>query len=267
MVAGESACHCDKCGMVCKGRFAGCTAVWERGPIYVPLGHLKVPAEALAKTENRPDSTGDPEHLEVAPVLVISPSAPGPAADTADLRPLIQALRAELQVLNRKIDQTWVLRREEPNEANRAAAQVMDAAENLPNRIVAALASALEIQHRAVMAEVRHAIAVGVPDAATTEQLIGLPERLASQLDELGDRVGFRLNDLSERIQELTDIRLAVESAERAPDDRNSAIMAEIDQLTRVVAGTIELLGQPALPDRLRAGRNGSKPVASEKSS
>lgn len=32
MVAGEDACSCPQCGVVCGGRFAGCSAVWAAGP-------------------------------------------------------------------------------------------------------------------------------------------------------------------------------------------------------------------------------------------
>jgi hypothetical protein len=38
MVAGANACHCDECGFVCTGKFAGCPDVWARAPNPV-LGH------------------------------------------------------------------------------------------------------------------------------------------------------------------------------------------------------------------------------------
>lgn len=32
MVAGSTVCECPECGVVCEGRFAGCTRVWASGP-------------------------------------------------------------------------------------------------------------------------------------------------------------------------------------------------------------------------------------------
>lgn len=32
MRAGSESCHCDQCGVVCKGRFAACPSVWAQGP-------------------------------------------------------------------------------------------------------------------------------------------------------------------------------------------------------------------------------------------
>jgi signal transduction histidine kinase len=253
MVAGESACRCEKCGMVCKGRFAGCAAVWERGPVIVALGEKsrQVPVAASA----------------------VSSSLPAPMSETTDLRPLLQALRAELRVLNRNIDLTWV-RRDDSADLTRAAAQVMEAAEDLPSRIVSALAAALESQHRAIMADVRQAISTS--EAATAGVLEVLPRRLASQLDEFGDRFGGQLIDLRDQVQDLIDVPRAEAAAEQGEGERNHALLAEIDQLTRVVAGTIELLGQQASPAQLRPaknggngsnGGNGRKPLASEPSS
>ena len=37
VTAGDSACHCTVCGVVCEGQFAGCEAVWARGPREVTL--------------------------------------------------------------------------------------------------------------------------------------------------------------------------------------------------------------------------------------
>src|SRR6266700_1545380 len=46
MRAGESACACPQCGVVCRGRFAGCAEVWARGPREV---HVVSPPGALAR--------------------------------------------------------------------------------------------------------------------------------------------------------------------------------------------------------------------------
>src|SRR5438874_1706060 len=51
MRAGESACSCPQCGVVCRGRFAGCAEVWARGPREV---HVVSPPAALARRTATP---------------------------------------------------------------------------------------------------------------------------------------------------------------------------------------------------------------------
>src|SRR2546421_7489817 len=51
MRAGESACSCPQCGVVCRGRFAGCAEVWARGPREV---HVVSPPAALARRTPTP---------------------------------------------------------------------------------------------------------------------------------------------------------------------------------------------------------------------
>ena len=47
MTAGATSCSCEICGTVCTGRFAGCSAVWARGPREVAVN-----APHLGKFEN-----------------------------------------------------------------------------------------------------------------------------------------------------------------------------------------------------------------------
>lgn len=61
MTAGASSCSCTVCGTVCTGRFAGCTAVWARGPKEVVLEAPRVGGTGR-KTAASPigmDSGGD----------------------------------------------------------------------------------------------------------------------------------------------------------------------------------------------------------------
>src|SRR5207248_10035873 len=51
MRAGESACSCPQCGVVCRGRFAGCAEVWARGPREV---HVVSPPAALPRRTPTP---------------------------------------------------------------------------------------------------------------------------------------------------------------------------------------------------------------------
>src|SRR3954462_11093505 len=89
MRAGESACSCPQCGVVCRGRFAGCAEVWARGPAEV---HVVAPPAALAR---RPPT---PARVTRAP----EPSAGAEQARTevlAWLQAAFDGLRDELSVL------------------------------------------------------------------------------------------------------------------------------------------------------------------------
>src|SRR5438132_1182619 len=89
MRAGESACVCPQCGVVCRGRFAGCAEVWARGPREV---HVVAPPAALARRN-------------VAPVrLQVQPQRPDVAEQArtevlAWLQAAFDGLRDELSVL------------------------------------------------------------------------------------------------------------------------------------------------------------------------
>src|SRR6266404_2329860 len=86
----ESACSCPQCGVVCRGRFAGCAEVWARGPREV---HVVSPPGALARRTVAPARMGGrtPE-----------PSAGAEQARTevlAWLQAAFDGLRDELSVL------------------------------------------------------------------------------------------------------------------------------------------------------------------------
>lgn len=86
MRAEDSACVCPECGVVCRGRFAGCAEVWARGPRDV---HVVAPPAGLARR------TVVPAHAR----------APEPSAERARnevlawLQAAFDGLRDELSVL------------------------------------------------------------------------------------------------------------------------------------------------------------------------
>src|SRR3954469_15894674 len=91
MRAGESACSCPQCGVVCRGRFAGCAEVWARGPRDV---HVVSPPNALARRTVAPVRMGGRPAQE--------PSAGAEQARTevlAWLQAAFDGLRDELSVL------------------------------------------------------------------------------------------------------------------------------------------------------------------------
>lgn len=112
MVAGPNSCSCPQCGVVCKGKFAGCTAVWAAGPQQVTLRRPKKDAgqrslpELVATNGNRSHEAPPRDPISLPP----TPTAPSTDV-TADLRPLLLELQSAIEGL--------------PNRISRAAAEAM----------------------------------------------------------------------------------------------------------------------------------------------
>src|SRR5947208_8174478 len=96
MRAGESACSCPQCGVVCRGRFAGCAEVWARGPREV---HVVSPPAALVRR------TPTPVRVTRTPAQQSSGAGQPSGADQARtevlgwLQAAFDGLRDELSVL------------------------------------------------------------------------------------------------------------------------------------------------------------------------
>src|SRR3954471_23467189 len=90
MRAGESACSCPQCGVVCRGRFAGCAEVWARGPREV---HVVSPPAALARR------TPTPARVTRTPVEQSSGADQARTEVLAWLQAAFDGLRDELSVL------------------------------------------------------------------------------------------------------------------------------------------------------------------------
>lgn len=242
MVAGPSSCRCSKCGEVCPGKFAGCSTVWERGPNQV---FFRQPPAAvmidIAEVPATPPPNGAKPQSPGPLIVLPGTKAATPPESPSELRLLLQALRAELQHLTRKIDETWADRADSV-DLERAAVRLTEVAETLPNRIVRSIAEVFETQHQIIMADIDRAISERVPQAAVAEALVQLPARMAIQLAEVSNRFGERLSEVSDRIEQLMATNTGVH--DRSTAERNDAVLAEIDRLTRVVAGTVELLSE-----------------------
>ncbi|MBV8162187.1 MAG: hypothetical protein JO265_14805 [Acidimicrobiia bacterium] len=90
MRAGESACSCPQCGVVCQGRFAGCAEVWARGPREV---HVVSPPAALARR------TPTPARVTRTPAAQPSGAEQARTEVLAWLQAAFDGLRDELSVL------------------------------------------------------------------------------------------------------------------------------------------------------------------------
>lgn len=118
MVAADGRCVCPACGAVCRGRFQGCSAVWDRGPQPVPLvskapvaaakGGQEPRRPAHLRGDDHPPSARDgaavaspPEHVavtEMARSLEDAVAAVGrvEAGQEVQLRPLLVKIEAQL---------------------------------------------------------------------------------------------------------------------------------------------------------------------------
>lgn len=90
MRAGQTACSCPECGVVCEGQFDGCPDVWARGPRLLPVDEPD-PSEAMV-------AFGRPRHTERPPSDDFSPAMPSPLnGDTFDDPPTNRTMVASLE--------------------------------------------------------------------------------------------------------------------------------------------------------------------------
>ena len=153
MVAGDASCHCVECGVVCSGRFRGCGAVWDRGPVAQPVVRRR-PAKAPANGAAEPVGTAPAEPVMSLPAMPMAAAAP-PVAATAPppvagaggdrVSAFLMALddvRSELRALHEAVErQQEFLAAAERRE--RAMADVADLLDHLPARVSAAIRGAL----------------------------------------------------------------------------------------------------------------------------
>lgn len=72
MRADSDSCHCDQCGVVCKGRFEACPSVWAQGP--QPVTIVAAPAPELVPVPSRSETTNNTNGH-------VPPGAAGSASD------------------------------------------------------------------------------------------------------------------------------------------------------------------------------------------
>jgi transposase-like protein len=129
MQADVASCHCDECGVVCKGRFEACPSVWAQGPrpvVIEPPRSLLSPKVGRHDTnghgDHGPSATDDPvatangalDGAEVSPVTAPGTETPKrPSIDGAEVRRWFQStfdsLRAEIEVLRGALSQEQVI--------------------------------------------------------------------------------------------------------------------------------------------------------------
>jgi hypothetical protein len=234
MTAGSESCGCEACGVICKGRFASCEAVWARGPQLVQITHSPSDAYERAVTQtplgdppmttpSRPPAPG--EWAPVEPIAGVPSDLRGPGGDARLevmewLRSAFDGMRAELRVLSDGVarQQTSIA---DMVEANQAMGELASIAEVLPARVAAAVAEAVASISTAPSPEAQETLD-GVRDAliqletmaeelrSESLRLHAFREALAADLpsvaravDEAAARADARLAELSDRIDDL----------------------------------------------------------------
>ena len=200
MRAGESACSCPQCGVVCRGRFAGCAEVWARGPREV---HVVSPPAALARR------TPTPARVNYAPAEQHSGADQARTEVLAWLQAAFDGLRDELSVLAGSLARQQAvlsdISENRDSEVATALAEVKDWAAELRNETLR-----LQGFERAVAdqlrADVSATISQGVDQMATSRnddvrQALAQVEERAAALREETDRLQDFGQNLAEQLR------------------------------------------------------------------
>jgi hypothetical protein len=205
MVAGASSCSCPECGVVCKGKFPGCATVWAAGPQQVSfrrptkeLGSRSAPLVPATNGTRAQDHAAEPPRLPAVPG-----SRTGTGADT-DLRPLMEALWADVRALRRQVDE--VRKVSVPSEPlGEATLQALSMLENLPHRIARAAGEAMRQQHQLNLRDLKEQWG---QFAAQTEQVLVHQARKLEASPQVGNvDVAVREAGDARREQQLEDLR------------------------------------------------------------
>jgi uncharacterized small protein (DUF1192 family) len=154
MVAASSSCSCPECGVVCKGKFAGCSAVWAAGPQKVDL---RRPTKALGPRATPPTTNngGLPADRAALPVR----AGTGHPIEATGGR-VGEQLSAEVRALRRQIEE--LRQATESGRSTLGAEPLADATlkalsmiETLPQRIARAAGEAMRQQHEVNVRDLR----------------------------------------------------------------------------------------------------------------
>jgi hypothetical protein len=197
MVASLDSCSCAECGVICRGKFPGCATVWAAGPVEVAL---RRPTKALKVEPPVPTSgptNGKTTHSsEIAPRHVAAPAA---NRLSADVIALVQSLRAEIQVLNSRIE----LVQDRADASVEAANAANQALADLPPKLGKAVSAALQQQRGAILndlAALRKQLSADLGQPAGKERPPSDGSIQAVTVAQLDARFEWLVNELSDRL-------------------------------------------------------------------
>lgn len=251
MVAGASSCSCPECGVICTGKFPGCSAVWAAGPRQVTLrrpttelGGRSVP-QAAATNGTRAASGR----------LLPAVAGHGPRTEpTAEVRPLTEVLSADVEALRRQVDD--VRRSTMPSDPlGEATLRALSVLENLPQRIAVAAGEALRQQHELNLRDLKEQwdqfaaqaerLAVGQPRPAQDNRATG-NARIVGRATE--DGRGDRQLSVEEFRKEWR--QLAAEIEMRLDDHMKQVVSRVRATEVQVAARAIKEMAAGAATDR-----------------
>ena len=168
MTAGATSCSCEVCGTVCTGRFAGCAAVWARGPREVAVNAPHVGSSERGTIDLTLSPTGDNGNgrwrLPLDPMV-----KPAVVATIVEATPVLEVIE-DLQPAVASPDEPLTF--EAPDVTARfAVAQLEELNERL-----AALTELATDQTQATLAEVHHELRriTSMREVDLTEQAAGI---------------------------------------------------------------------------------------------
>lgn len=173
MRAGERACSCRECGVVCQGQFDGCPDVWARGPR--PVALTLGPAPAIDAPRVRALNAGldqpPPPPRSNGHTSALPPPAPPPRPPTASRTEVLQWFEDAFDELR--------------NELHAVASSV-----TRQQAMLAELLDSREAELRVVMvAESLPELAGEAAAKALNDQSSGLAETVAAGLDDFRESV------------------------------------------------------------------------------
>jgi hypothetical protein len=194
MVANSDSCSCPECEVLCRGKFPGCPAVWAAGPQTV---NLRRPVSDVGRGLPGTGSTTNGNQASHPPLdAPVRPAAAPPVVGDGygDLRPLLSALRTEVQVLTRKVDQM------QPSQPmSEATERAVSAVEMLPDKVANVAMRAMRTQHEMNLRdlrELRQLIEKSAERAVPPSEGRDKPVTVT----ELNARFEWLVNELSDRL-------------------------------------------------------------------
>lgn len=270
MTAGSSSCHCEQCGIVCEGKFAGCASVWAAGPREVTLvrpaaGEDLRPSRPnrLSRREGFPRrAAADVATAEPVDAVATSAGPPATAAAADDvlawLRSAFEGVRSELRVLSDTVErQQRALA--VVAESDQAAERLVQLADGLPDRIGGAVAEALRADHELTVARMEELVdelrtagpaprngatnghaAAGLDETPGGGQLDAVTDELRRSLAEVHSSAAELRNEMvrlaafrQALADDLPTVASAVDAASKRADGRLAELTERVNDLAR----------------------------------
>jgi len=285
MVAGENACACSECGVVCGGRFAGCPDVWARGP--QPVSTVSqtvveapppVPAPANGNGRRRFGSSRTPAVVTATAEPGAQPQPGSAEASAAALRWLEAAfagLREELQAVRTSLEHQHAYMAEvadgmaqqqamldELLALREGDARLKTVAQSLPGLVGMAVTRAVEASEARTVAEVEGALG-RVIEAAVGRAADAGETRAVATLDDAVSRAVAGGETRTMAALETAFARAVEQSEARASASLDDALTRAVEASeARIVAAVAESVSRAVETTERQGPADGVDPEA-----